>query len=98
MDTLGSFPDERANQSAALRVLIVEDVPTVAAAIDAALRQAGMDTRVAATGAQAVAAKAEFRPDVALVDLRLGTASGLELIPALRSPASSRKLWPRMHA
>ena len=63
-----------------LRVVIVEDSPTVAASIDAALRAAGMETRVAATGAEAVNAKAEFRPDVVLVDLQLPDVSGMELV------------------
>lgn len=80
MDTLDSLPDEPARRSVVLRVLIVEDVPTVAAAIGAALREAGMDTRVAATGAEAIDAKAEFRPDVTLVDLELPDVNGMQLV------------------
>ena len=80
MDTLDSRPDEPARRGVVLRVLIVEDAPTVAAAIGAALREAGMDTRVAATGAEAIDAKAEFRPDVALVDLELPDVDGMQLV------------------
>ncbi len=63
-----------------LRVLIVEDGPTVAAAIESALREAGMATRVVTTGAEAIAAKAEFRPDIALVDLELPDVNGMQLV------------------
>ncbi len=80
MDKTDSFPDGRAGQASPLRVLIIEDVPTVAAAMEAALREAGMDTRIAMTGAEAVSAKAEFRPDVVLIDLELPDVSGMQLV------------------
>ena len=80
MDTLDSFPDDPARCGTALRVLIVEDVPTVAAAIDAALREAAMETRVATTGAEAITGKLEFRPDVVLVDLQLPDVNGMQLV------------------
>lgn len=80
MVTQETLSDEPARRAAALRVLIVEDAPTVAAAMDAALRAAGMQTRLAATGQEAIAAKAEFRPDVALVDLELPDMGGLQLV------------------
>jgi DNA-binding response OmpR family regulator len=79
-DTQDSLPDGPAGRGAALRVLIVEDVPTVAAAIDTALRAAGMETQIAATGAEAIVAKAEFRPDVVLIDLELPDVNGLRLV------------------
>jgi len=63
-----------------LRVLIVEDTPTVVAAIEAALRAGGMETCVATTGAEAIAAKADFHPDVALVDLELPDVDGMDLL------------------
>jgi two-component system catabolic regulation response regulator CreB len=80
MDAYDSVTDEQAGRAAVLRVLIVEDGATVAAAIAAALHAAGMETRIAVTGAEAIAAKAEFRPDVALVDLELPDVSGLHLV------------------
>ena len=50
---------------AQLRVLMVEDIPTVALTMQAALLQAGMEVEVVATGAEALAAKDRFRPDIA---------------------------------
>jgi two-component system OmpR family response regulator len=65
---------------ARLRVLIVEDVPTTAAATQAALLQSGMDVEVAATGHEALERKISFRPDIALVDLGLPDIDGFSLI------------------
>lgn len=74
------LPDDRGGRAASLRVLIVEDAPTVAAAMDAALREDGMTTRIAMTGAEAVLAKAEFHPDIALIDLELPDVNGMHLV------------------
>ena len=67
---------------AQLRVLLVEDIPTVAATMRAALLQAGMDVEVVLTGAEALAAKDRFRPDIALVDLDLPDMNGITLVEA----------------
>jgi DNA-binding response OmpR family regulator len=63
-----------------LRVLIVEDTPTVAAAIQGGLHQAGMATELAQTGAEAIQRKDEFAPEIVLIDLGLPDVSGFELI------------------
>lgn len=68
--------------AAPLRVLMVEDVPTVAAMMRAALLQAGMDVEAVMTGAEALAAKERFRPDIALVDLELPDMNGIKLVEA----------------
>lgn len=80
MDSLHPLPGDRVRGKAPLRVLIIEDGPTVAAAIEAALREAGMVTYVATTGVAAVAAKPSFHPDVVLVDLELPDINGLQLV------------------
>lgn len=80
MDAYEAVADDRADRTAVLRVLIVEDGATVAAAMAAALHAAGMETRIAMTGAEAIAARIEFRPDVALIDLELPDVSGLDLV------------------
>ncbi|MDE2197781.1 MAG: response regulator transcription factor [Rhodospirillales bacterium] len=63
-----------------LRVLIVEDTPTVAATLQAGLHAAGLGTDIAQTGAEALARKASFAPDIVLVDLGLPDMSGLDLV------------------
>lgn len=62
------------------RVLLVEDVATVAATTQAALRSKGFDVEVAFDGATAVARKASFRPHIALIDLGLPDVDGIELV------------------
>jgi len=63
-----------------IRVLIVEDTATIAATMQAALQQAGMTTELAASGAEAIARKAEFAPAIALIDLGLPDMDGLDLV------------------
>ncbi len=67
---------------APLRVLMVEDIPTVAFTMQAALLQAGMEVEIVATGAEALASKDRFRPDIALVDLELPDMNGITLVEA----------------
>ena len=80
MDAHDFVAEDRAGRAAVLRVLIVEDGATMATAIGAALRETGMATRIAMTGAEAIAAKAEFHPDVVLVDLELPDVCGMQLV------------------
>jgi DNA-binding response OmpR family regulator len=63
-----------------VRVLIVEDVRTVAATVQSVLLQAGMDVELAETGAEATERKESFRPDIALIDLGLPDVEGFELV------------------
>jgi len=67
-------------KSTRLRILIVEDTPAIAAALQAGLHAAGMSTDLAETAAEAIARKASFRPDLVLVDLDLPEASGFALV------------------
>ena len=48
----------------------------------AALLQAGMDVEAVITGAEALAAKDRYRPDIALVDLDLPDMNGITLVEA----------------
>lgn len=66
--------------TSALRVLIVEDIPTIAASMQAMLAQAGMDVDIAVTGAEALERKLNFRPEVILVDLDLPDMNGIALV------------------
>ena len=62
------------------RVLIVEDIAPVAAAVAASLRSSGIVVELASTGMEAVERKASFRPDIVLLDLQLPDMNGLDLV------------------
>lgn len=66
--------------TAPLRVLIVEDSATVAVAISVALSNDGMQTRLAQTGADGLAASENFKPDMILLDLELPDVNGMDLL------------------
>ncbi len=64
----------------AIRVLVVEDVPTMALTVQSILLQASMEVELAATGAEAWERKLDFCPDIAVIDLGLPDVLGFELI------------------
>jgi two-component system, NtrC family, response regulator AlgB len=75
-----------------LSILIVDDEPNIRKTLSMALTADGHRV-VAVSNFQDALAEASRRFfDLALVDLRLGTASGLELIPALRTSCPWMKL------
>jgi DNA-binding response OmpR family regulator len=69
----------------ARRVLVAEDEESILASLEFVVRAAGHDVRLARDGEQAIAALAEFRPDLVLLDLMLPKASGLEVCRAVRA-------------
>jgi DNA-binding response OmpR family regulator len=72
------------------RVLVAEDEESILASLEFVVRAAGHDVRLARDGEQAIAALAEYRPDLVLLDLMLPKASGLEVCRAVRAdPALS---------
>ncbi len=62
------------------RVLIIEDEEAVGAVLLRSVERAGFEAAWAATGAEARALKASFKPNVALVDLELPDTNGITLI------------------
>ena len=66
------------------RILIVDDDPTIAAGLEALLSEE-WEVRTAATGREASQAFAEFSPDVALLDVHLPDASGIDLLHQFKS-------------
>jgi DNA-binding response OmpR family regulator len=71
-------------------VLVAEDEESILASLEFVVRAAGHDVRLARDGEQAIAALAEYRPDLVLLDLMLPKASGLEVCRAVRAdPALS---------
>jgi two-component system OmpR family response regulator len=67
-----------------VRVLVVDDEPTLAELVTMALRYEGWQVRSAGTGMAAVRVAREFRPDVVVLDVMLPDLSGLEVLHRLR--------------
>jgi two-component system response regulator ResD len=71
-------------------VLVVDDEPTIAEVVARYLERAGYRTRVAADGVEAIAAAAEQRPDLVVLDLMLPGLDGLEVMRRLREQDRDR--------
>jgi DNA-binding response OmpR family regulator len=74
-----------------LAILVVEDDPVYAQFIGGALRDAGHDVDIVATGAKAREKAASINPDAIMLDLSLPDEDGYDLARALRKslpPAS----------
>ncbi len=66
------------------RILLVEDNPDLAAGIEYNLRLEGYDVRIAPSGRDAIAAYAEWHPDLVLLDLMLPDIDGYQVLQAIR--------------
>jgi len=74
-----------------MRTLIVEDDPVFSDVLATALRRRGFEVVVALTCEEATTLIAASPPELAVVDLRIGSGSGLTLIPLLtRGPRPAR--------
>ncbi|GIH08220.1 DNA-binding response regulator [Rhizocola hellebori] len=67
-----------------MRVLVVDDEPTLAELLAMALRYEGWEVRSAADGLSAVRTAREFRPDAVVLDMMLPDIDGLEVLRRLR--------------
>jgi CheY-like chemotaxis protein len=74
------------------RVLVVDDNLDAAESLVELLRLMGHDVRAAHDGVAAVAAAAEFRPDLALIDIGLPELNGYEVAHRIREAADSRDM------
>ena len=70
--------------TAAARVLVVDDDPTVAEVVQTYLVRSGVEVELAADGVTALAVAARTRPDLVVLDLMLPGLSGLEVCARLR--------------
>ncbi|HET8723637.1 MAG TPA: sigma-54 dependent transcriptional regulator [Anaeromyxobacteraceae bacterium] len=66
-----------------LRVLVVDDEPNIRDTLTLCIQQAGARADKAASGAAAIEALRLAPYDLAFCDLRLGTESGLDLVPRM---------------
>lgn len=72
-----------------MRVLIVEDDPTLRMVIGMVLERGGYEIDEAPHGEAALGVIAERRPDVAVVDLKMPVMDGVELIKRMRADAAT---------
>jgi two-component system OmpR family response regulator len=73
-----------AGSSDPMRILVVEDDPTLADFVAKGLREAGFAVEVAPDGRQGLDLAAATHPDVAVIDVMLPELDGFALIEALR--------------
>ena len=67
------------------KLLLIDDDPAFLQVMSRALTKRGYEVFTAETAEQALSVAKTQRPDNAVVDLKLETSSGLDLIPALKS-------------
>jgi two-component system, OmpR family, response regulator len=68
-----------------IRVLVVDDEPSLAELLASVLRYEGWDIAVSADGSSAVRTAREFKPDAVVLDVMLPDFSGLEVLRRVRS-------------
>jgi two-component system OmpR family response regulator len=68
-----------------VRVLVVDDEPSLAELLGSVLRYEGWEIRTAADGASAVRTAREFEPDAVVLDVMLPDFDGLEVLRRLRA-------------
>jgi two-component system, OmpR family, response regulator len=94
MDRLPAEPSEpgaelRRADGSPVRVLVVDDEPSLAELLGSVLRYEGWDIRTAADGASAVTVAREFEPDAVVLDIMLPDFDGLEVLRRLRASQPS---------
>ncbi|WP_130510549.1 response regulator transcription factor [Krasilnikovia cinnamomea] len=67
-----------------VRVMVVDDEPTLAELLSMALRYEGWEVRSAGDGTTAVRTARDFRPDAVVLDIMLPDIDGLEVLRRLR--------------
>jgi two-component system, OmpR family, response regulator len=83
-----SKSDLRRPDGTPVRVLVVDDEPTLAELVSMALRYEGWEVRSAGDGMAAVRTAREFRPDAVVLDIGLPDIDGLEVLRRMRAEAA----------
>ena len=68
-----------------IRVMVVDDEPSLAELLASVLRYEGWDIAVAEDGSSAVRTAREFKPDAVVLDVMLPDFSGFEVLRRLRA-------------
>jgi two-component system, OmpR family, response regulator len=69
----------------AVKILVVDDEPTLTDLLSMALRYEGWDVKTAADGQQALRFAREFRPDAIVLDIMLPDIDGLQVLHRVRA-------------
>ncbi|MEV4312281.1 response regulator transcription factor [Actinocrispum sp. NPDC049592] len=78
-------PQLRRPDGSPVRVLVVDDEPTLAELVTLAVRYEGWEARAAHNGLAAVKEARELRPDVVVLDIMLPDLDGLEVLRRMRA-------------
>ncbi len=95
MSVMERFPAEQSSDGlrrpdgSPVRVLVVDDEPSLAELLGSVLRYEGWEIRTAADGATAVRVAREFEPDAVVLDIMLPDFDGLEVLRRLRASQPS---------
>ena len=68
-----------------IRVLVVDDEPTLTDLLQMALRYEGWEVKTAADGRRALALAREFRPDAIVLDMMLPDIDGMQVLSRVRA-------------
>jgi two-component system OmpR family response regulator len=82
--TTGRAAPIRRLDGSPIRVLVVDDEPSLAELLASVLRYEGWEIMTAGDGASAVRAAREFRPDAVVLDIMLPDFDGLEVLRRIR--------------
>jgi two-component system OmpR family response regulator len=77
--------DLQRSDGTAVRVLVVDDEPSLSELLGRVLRYEGWDTETAGTGASAISKARTFRPDAVVLDVMLPDIDGIQVLAALRA-------------
>ncbi len=83
--TLGHGAGTQHADGTPVRVLVVDDEPSLAELLSSVLRYEGWSVRTAGSGAEAVKSGRDFRPDAVVLDIMLPDFDGVEVMRRLRA-------------
>jgi two-component system OmpR family response regulator len=75
----------RRSDGTAVRVLVVDDEPSLSELLGRVLRYEGWETEIAGTGASAISKARTFHPDAVVLDVMLPDIDGIQVLAALRA-------------
>src|SRR5215475_7539903 len=81
----GARPQIQRADGTPIRVLVVDDEPSLAELLASVLRYEGWEIRTAGDGASAVRTAREFRPDAVVLDIMLPDFDGMEVLRRVRA-------------